>query len=283
MRNVTGLPHLTLPGGASMPALGQGTWRMGERRSERAREVDALKLGLALGMKLIDTAEMYGDGAAEQIVADAVDGQRAATFLVSKLYPHNATRRGTVAACERSLKRLRTDYLDLYLLHWRGDVPLAETVGAFEALRRDGRIRAWGVSNFDVRDLQELLALPDGDRCAANQVLYNLGRRGVEYELLPQCRSRGIAVMAYSPLDQGRLLRSRPLAALATRLRVSPAQVAVAWLLAQPGVAVIPKAVDPPHACDNRAAADLRLSQAAKVALEKAFPPPAGATPLAML
>jgi diketogulonate reductase-like aldo/keto reductase len=266
-----------------MPALGQGTWRMGERRADRAREVAAIALGLSLGMKLVDTAEMYGDGAAEQIVADAIEGQRATTFLVSKVNPHNATRRGTITACERSLKRLRTDHLDLYLLHWRGDVPLAETVAAFEALRSDGRIRAWGVSNFDAADMRELLALPGGNRCVANQVLYHLGRRGIEYDLLPLCRSRGIAAMAYSPVDQGRLLRNRELVALAKQLQISPAQVAVAWLLAQPGVAVIPKAVDPAHVRENRAAADLRLRLAAMVTLDKAFPPPTGALPLAML
>lgn len=266
-----------------MPAFGQGTWRMGERRAERAREVAAIKLGLSLGMTLVDTAEMYGDGAAEQIVADAIDGQRATTFLVSKVLPHNATRRGTVAACERSLKRLRTDHLDLYLLHWRGDVPLADTVAAFETLRADGRIRAWGVTNFDTADMQELLALPGGDRCAANQVLYNLGRRGIEYDLLPLCRSRGIAVTAYSPVDQGRLLRRRELVSLARELQVSPAQVALAWLLAQPGVAAIPKATDQAHVREDRAAADLSLPRAALLALDRAFMPPRGPVPLAML
>jgi diketogulonate reductase-like aldo/keto reductase len=280
---MTDLPHLELPGGASMPLLGQGTWRMGERRAERAREVAAIALGLSLGMKLVDTAEMYGDGAAEQVVADAIEGQRATTFLVSKVYPHNATRRGTIAACDRSLKRLRTDYLDLYLLHWRGDVPLADTVAAFEALHGDGRIRAWGVSNFDAADMRELLALPRGDRCAANQVLYHLGRRGIEYDLLPLCRSHGIAVMAYSPVDQGRLLRNRHLVGLAKQLQWSPAQVAVAWLLAQPGVAVIPKAVDPTHVRENREAADLRLPSTAMAMLDEAFPPPTRAAPLAML
>jgi diketogulonate reductase-like aldo/keto reductase len=266
-----------------MPALGQGTWRMGERKTDRAREVAALKLGLSLGMNLIDSAEMYGSGAAEEIVADAIDGQRGATFLVSKVYPHNATRRGAVAACKRSLKRLRTDHLDLYLLHWRGEVPLSETVAAFEALRGDGRIRAWGVSNFDAADMEELLALPGGDHCAANQVLYNVGTRGIEYDLVPLCRRRGIAVMAYSPVGQGRLLRDRTLMQVAKQLQASPAQVAIAWLLARPGVAVIPKAVDPAHVRENRAAADLRLPKTALLALDNAFPPPSRPTPLTML
>jgi len=274
---------IVLPAGAKMPALGLGTWRMGERASARAGEVAALKLGLSLGMTLIDTAEMYGDGEAEAIVAEAIAGRRDRVFLVSKIYPHNASRRGTVAACERSLRRLRNGYLDLYLLHWRGDIPLAQTVAAFEALRADGRIRAWGVSNFDARDMEELLALPGGRHCAANQVLYHLRCRGVEWDLLPLCRRHGIAVMAYSPLGQGRLLRDRALHTLATRLGTTPAQIALAWLLAQSGVATIPKATDPEHVRDNRAAADLRLTPEALVELDRAFPAPAEPTPLAML
>src|SRR5450631_992514 len=239
------LPRIILPDGAAMPALGLGTWRMGERASERAREVAALKLGLSIGLQLIDTAEMYGDGGAEEIVADALGGGRHQAFLVSKVYPHNASRRGAIAACARSLKRLRTDYLDVYLLHWRGDVPLTQTVAVFEELRTAGRIRAWGVSNFDTADMEELLALPGGEQCAVNQVLYRLGSRGIEHGLLPLCRSGGIAVMAYSPVGQGCLLRHRELNALAQRLETTPARIALAWLLAQPGVATIPKASDP--------------------------------------
>jgi diketogulonate reductase-like aldo/keto reductase len=276
------LRQIILPGGATMPALGLGTWRMGERASARSREVAALKLGLSIGLKLIDTAEMYGDGGAEEIVADAVGGERRQTFLVSKVYPHNASRRGAVAACTRSLKRLRTDYLDVYLLHWRGDVPLAQTVTAFEELRAAGRIRAWGVSNFDAADMEELLAVPGGEHCAVNQVLYHLGSRGIEYGLLPLCRSGGIAVMAYSPVGQGRLLRHRELNALAGRLGTTPAQVALAWLLAQPGVVAIPKASDPAHVREVRAAADFHLAPAMLAELDRMFPPPRGPSSLAM-
>ncbi|MEO8740793.1 MAG: aldo/keto reductase [Casimicrobiaceae bacterium] len=277
------MPQLELPSGAMMPALGLGTWRMGERAGEHEREVAALQLGLSLGLKLIDTAEMYGDGGAEAIVADAISGRREQVFLVSKVYPQNAGRRDAVAACARSLKRLRTDYIDLYLLHWRGNVPLAQTVEAFEALRRDGRIRDWGVSNFDAADMRELLSLDGGRHCAANQVLYHLGSRGIEWELLPTCRDQGIAMMAYSPVDQGRLLRHRRLGALATRLGVTPAEIALAWLLAQPGVAVIPKATNPAHVRCIRAAADLQLAPAVAAELAALFPPPKAPTPLAML
>jgi diketogulonate reductase-like aldo/keto reductase len=274
---------IVLPGGAKMPTLGLGTWRMGERASNRAGEIAALQLGVSLGMTLIDTAEMYGEGAAEEGVAEAIAGRRDQVFLVSKVYPHNAGHRGAVVACERSLKRLRTDYLDLYLLHWRGNVPLAQTVQAFEALRSDGRIRAWGVSNFDGTDIEELLALPGGRQCVANQVLYHLGCRGIEWNLLPLCRRHRIVVMAYSPLGQGGLLRQRALRKVAAELGATPAQVALAWLLAQPGVATIPKATDPQHVRDNRAAADLQLTAEALAELQRVFPAPAGPTPLPML
>ena len=266
-----------------MPALGLGTWRMGERTAERAREVTALKLGLSLGLRLIDTAEMYGEGGAEEIVADAVGGERDQTFLVSKVYPHNASHRGTIAACGRSLQRLRTDYLDAYLLHWRGDTPLAQTVAAFEELRADGRIRAWGVSNFDTADMKELLAVPGGENCVVNQVLYHLGCRGIEHDLLPLCRARGIAVMAYSPVGQGRLLRHKALNALAARLGSTPAKIALGWLLAQDGVAAIPKASDPAHVREVRAAADVHLDQPVFGELDRLFPAPTGPTPLSML
>ena len=274
---------IALPWGAGMPALGLGTWRMGERRALRSREVAALALGLELGVSMIDTAEMYGDGAAEEIVGEAIAGRRERVFIVSKVYPHNATRRGTIAACKRSLKRLRSDYLDLYLLHWRGDVPLAETIAGMQALRSEGAIRAWGVSNFGRADLEELLALPGGEACAANQVLYHLGERGIEWDLLPLCRRRRIAVMAYSPLDQGRLLASQALKTIAQRLEATPAQVAIAWLLAQQGAAVIPKAANATHVHDNVSAAKLHLDDAALAALARAFPPPARATSLRML
>jgi len=266
-----------------MPVLGLGTWRMGERRDRREQEIAALKSGIDLGVTLIDTAEMYGDGEAEKIVGEAIAGRRERIFLVSKVYPHNASRRGAVAACKRSLKRLGTDHIDLYLLHWRGDVPLAETVGGFQALQADGSIRAWGVSNFDSRDIEELLALRGGNDCAANQVLYNIGARGVEWDLVPLCRGTGIALMAYSPLDQGRLLRERKLQAIAARIGATPAQVALAWLLQQRDVAVIPKAANVAHVHDNLSAATLHLDRAAREELDRAFPPPRRATSLRML
>jgi diketogulonate reductase-like aldo/keto reductase len=266
-----------------MPALGLGTWMMGEHARDRPREVAAVKLGLDLGMTLIDTAEMYADGGAEKVVAAAMVKRRDQVFLVSKVYPHNASRRGAAAACKRSLKRLGTDRLDLYLLHWRGDIPLAETVDAFEALRREGCIREWGVSNFDRADMEELFALPDGVRCAANQVMYHLGCRGVEWDLLPFCRRHRVPVMAYSPVGRGDLLRSRHLRAVASELGASPAQVALAWLLGQSGVCAIPKAAREEHVRDNRAAADLRLPAPAVKQLEKAFPAPSGPTSLAIL
>ena len=277
------LPTIALRSGAAMPVLGLGTWRMGERRDRREREIAAVKAGIDLGVTLIDTAEMYGEGEAEKIVGEAIAGRRERMFLVSKVYPHNASRRGAVAACKRSLKRLGTDHLDLYLLHWRGDVPLAETVGAFQALQADGNIRAWGVSNFDSSDIEELLALRGGDDCAANQVLYNLGARGVEWDLVPLCRGAGIALMAYSPLDQGRLLRERALQTIAAKIGATPAQVALAWLLQQRNVAVIPKAADVAHVHDNLSAARLHLDRAACEELDHTFPPPRRATSLRVL
>ena len=262
-----------------MPRLGQGTWRMGEGQRPRAQEAAALRLGIDLGMTLIDTAEMYGDGAAEQVVADAIAGQRDRVFLVSKVYPHNASRAGVAAACARSLKRLRTDCLDLYLLHWRGGTPLAETVGGFEALREAGHIRAWGVSNFDVDDMAEL---PPG--CSANQVLYNVEARGIEFDLLPWSRAQGMPVMAYSPVGQGgALLRSRPLADIARRHDATPAQVAIAWTLRQAGVVPIPKAADNAHVGQNAAAATLRLTEQDLAEIDAAFPPPRRKQPLDML
>ena len=266
-----------------MPALGMGTWRMGERTRERAREVATLCVGIDLGMALIDTAEMYAEGGAEEVVGEAIAGRRDEVFLVSKVYPHNASRRGVVAACRRSLKRLSTDRLDLYLLHWRGDVPLAETIAGFETLREAGSIRAWGVSNFDRSDMEELLGIPGGGHCSANQVLYNLGCRGIEWDLLPLCRRHGIAVMAYSPFDEGRLLRNSKLNALAERAGVTPAQLALAWLLAQENVAAIPKASDPRHVHDNRSALDVRLPQELRAEIDRVFPPPSGPSALKMI
>lgn len=276
------MPHVSLPSGASMPALGQGTWRLGEQRSDRAKEVAALKLGIERGLTLIDTAEMYAEGGAEKVAGEAIAGRREDLFLVSKIYPHHASRRGAIAACKGSLQRLRTDWLDLYLLHWRGEIPLADTVAGFEALRAEGRIRAWGVSNFGRADMEQLLSLPGGGHCAANQVLYNLDCRGIEWDLLPFCRRHRIAVMAYSPFDEGRLLRKRRLSELAARIRATPAQLALAWLLAQK-VAVIPKAADETHVHDNCAALDVALGAEALSEIDRVFPPPAGPSPLRMI
>ncbi|MCW2236864.1 aldo/keto reductase [Azospirillum canadense] len=279
----TAIPTTTLPSGRPIPVLGQGTWYMGEDGREHTREVDALKLGLDLGMTLIDTAEMYADGGAEEVVADAIAGRRDEVFLVSKVLPQNASRRGTIAACERSLKRLRTDRIELYLLHWRGSPDFAETVEAFEALMRDGKIGQWGVSNLDLADMQELADVPGGAGVQTNQLLYNLTRRGIEHDLKPWLRQRGIPIMAYSPIEQGRMLRHAELRRVAERHGVTPAQVALAWLLRQDGVIPIPKASSPQHVRENRAALDLTLTAEDLADLDRAFPPPRGPRPLEML
>jgi diketogulonate reductase-like aldo/keto reductase len=270
--------YLQLPDGDRIPALGLGTWRMGERARDAAAEIAALKLGLDLGLTLIDTAEMYGDGRAEEIVRQAIAGQRDEVFLVSKVLPQNAGRKAAIKACEASLKRLGTDRLDLYLLHWRGRVPLAETLEAFAALQAAGKIKRWGVSNFDVKDMAEL-----GATAAANQVLFNLARRGIEWDLLPWCRARGIPIMAYSPIEQGRILGNKTLVRLARERGCSAAQLALAWVLAHDGVLAIPKAADPEHLRDDRAALDLVLGAEERAALDAAFPPPTRASALEML
>jgi diketogulonate reductase-like aldo/keto reductase len=266
---------VALPDGQVVPALGQGTWHMGERGSAAKAEAAALRLGIDLGVTLIDTAEMYGNGGAEEVVAEAIAGQRDKIFLVSKVYPHNASRDGVPAACERSLARLKTDRLDLYLLHWRGSHPLAETVGAFEKLREAGKIRAWGVSNFDVNDMQELARLKAGGACATNQVLYHPDSRGIEYDLLPWCAEHRVPVMAYSPIGQaGRLLRSAALREVAKRHDATPAQIAIAWGLRHPNVISIPKAVDPAHVRENAAAGEIVLTEEDLAAIDAEHPPP---------
>lgn len=256
---------------------------MGEQARRAADEALALRLGLDLGLTLIDTAEMYGGGGAEEVVADAIAGRRNEVFLVSKVLPENASRRSTTAACERSLRRLGTDRIDLYLLHWRGSAPLSETLAAFAELAQAGKIRHWGVSNLDTGDMDELAALPGGQNCAVNQVLYNLTRRGIEFDLLPWCRKRSMPVMAYSPIEQGRMLSHPALKSVAARHRASPAQIALAWLLRQPDILVIPKATDPAHVQENRAALDLALTANDLADLDKAFPPPTRKHPLEML
>lgn len=277
------IPAVTLADGSPIPALGLGTWTMGEQARSARREVAALRAGIELGFTLVDTAEMYGEGGAEGIVARAMGPVRDVMYIVSKVYPHNASAAGTIAACERSLARLRTDRIDLYLLHWRGRHPLAETVGAFERLREQGKIVRWGVSNFGTKDMQQLLALPEGHHCAVNQVLYNVGERGIEFDLRALCRRHRIGIMAYSPLHQGALLRDRALARIATSIGTTPAQLAIAWLLAQDHVIAIPQSSNVAHVSECRRAADLRLSRATLDAIDVAFPPPTSATPLAML
>lgn len=272
-----------LPSGEQVSVLGQGTWYMGEERSARKEEIAALQLGLDLGLNLIDTAEMYAEGGAEQVVGEALAGRRDQAFLVSKVYPHNASRRGTIAACERSLQRLKTDRIDLYLLHWRGPYPLGETVEAFEALRAAGKIRHWGVSNLDAADMAELWRVPHGQQVAVNQVLYNLSRRGVEWELLPWLRQHGVATMAYSPLEQAQLLRSPKLKDCAQRHGMTPAQAALAWLLAQEGVIAIPKSASRERVRENAAARDITLSSEQRAELDRLFAPPHGPSPLDML
>jgi diketogulonate reductase-like aldo/keto reductase len=272
-----------LPSGEAVPQLGQGTWRMGETARARLEEVAALKLGLDLGMTLLDTAEMYADGIAEEIVAEAIEGRRDEVFLVSKVLPENASRAGTIKACERSLKRLKTDRIDLYLLHWRGRPPLAETLDAFLALQAAGAIRYWGVSNFDLEDMEELLALKGGRDCATNQVLYNLKRRGIEMGLLPWSREAGMPIMAYSPIEQGRLLRNSTLISVAARHDATPAQIALAWVLRQKDMIVIPKAGSEAHVSQNRAALDIKLNREDFAELDRVFPAPKRLVPLELL
>ena len=276
------LRTLQLPSGRYIPVYGQGTWGMGERRQKRKSEADSLRLGLDLGLKLIDTAEMYGDGGAEEVVGEAIAGRRGEVFLVSKVYPHNADARGAIEACERSLRRLNTDYLDLYLLHWRGSVPLLETLEAFQSLKRAGKILDYGVSNFDQADMEEAAASRRGREIATDQVLYNLVHRGVEWDLLPWCRRHNLPVMAYSPIEQGAMLNHTVLRRVASRHGATAAQVALAWLLKQQGVIVIPKAASAGHVRENRAAPDVALTGDDMAELDQAFPPPSGKVPLEM-
>ncbi|MBZ9860746.1 aldo/keto reductase [Mesorhizobium sp. CA12] len=265
---------LKLPSGETVPVLGQGTWKMGEDRRRHADEVAALKLGLDLGMTLIDTAEMYADGGAEEVVAQAIAGRRDETFLVSKVLPSNASRAGVKRACESSLKRLATDRIDLYLLHWPGSVPLSETVQAFEALKTEGKIRHWGVSNFDTDEMENLVSLPSGGNVQTNQVLYNLSRRGLEFDLAPWSRQRRIPLLAYSPVEQGALARNARLEAVAARHNATAAQIALAWIMMQDGVIAIPKAGRQEHVRQNAAALDIALTAEDLAELDRAFPPP---------
>lgn len=280
---MTDISAATLPSGTAIPSLGLGTWKMGENAKTADQEVQSLNRGLDLGMTLIDTAEMYAEGGAEIITGRAIEGRRDEVFLVSKVYPHNASYQGVIDACERSLKRLKTDRLDLYLLHWRGEYDLEETVAGFEELRKSGKIRDWGVSNFDVEDMEELMKVHDGQNCAANQVLYNLARRGIEYDLLPWCQERGIPIMAYSPIEQGRILRNAELIRIAKAYQATPAQLALAFVLRSRNTIAIPKSSDLHRVEENAGAGGLEISREDWAALDAAFPPPASKKPLKML
>jgi diketogulonate reductase-like aldo/keto reductase len=268
--------------GLRMPRLGMGTWHLGVDAAARRREMEVLRLGLDLGVTLVDAAEMYGDGGAEALIGEALAERRDEVFLVTKFYPQHAAPRELVRALEGSLARLRTATVDLYLYHWRGPVPLAQTVAALEELVASGHIGRWGVSNFDVDDMEELFGVPGGDRCAANQVLYNLAQRGIEYDLLPWCRDKGVAVMAYSVLDEGRLPRHPVVRGAASELEITPAQLALAWVLRQPSLTALCKASRPEHLRANRRALELSIDERVMAELDRAFPPPRTKIPLAV-
>ena len=277
------MKHVTLPNGERVPALGMGTWNMGDDRATRAEEIATLRLGLDLGLRLIDTAEMYGEGLSESLIGEAIAGRRDEVFLVSKVYPHNASRRGIAAACERSLRRLGTDRLDLYLLHWRGDVPFEDTLEGLQALQREGKIRQYGVSNLDLSDMEEWWDAPGGDQIAVNQLLYNLSRRGIEWDLLPWLRERRVPVMAYSPIEQARLVRHPKLVRFAQESGMTPAQMALAWLLANDDIIAIPKTGHRDRLRENIGALSHTLTAEQLATLDSIFPPPKGPRALEML
>ena len=274
---------ITFPGGKPLPALGQGTWYMGDAADKKAEEVRALQTGIDLGLSVIDTAEMYGNGRSELLVGEAISGRRDQVFLVSKVLPSNASRQGTKAACERSLQRLKTDALDLYLLHWQGQYPFEETVEGMRDLMGEGKIKNWGVSNMDVAEMEGFFSFPHGKSCATNQVLYNLSRRGVEYDLLPWSEQHKIPIMAYSPVEQGRILNHRTLVETAKCHNATPAQAALAWVLRKPGILAIPKAGTELHVRENAKALSLTLTPDDLAALDTTFPAPKRKTPLEML
>jgi diketogulonate reductase-like aldo/keto reductase len=282
MAVLTALRTVTLPYGEIIPALGQGTWHMAEDPRRRSDEIAALRLGIDLGMSLIDTAEMYADGDAEVLVGEAIKRCRDQVFLVSKVLPHHASVRGTVEACDGSLLRLGVDVIDLYLLHWRGPIPLEETLEAFQSLRAAGKIGSWGVSNFDVDDMQDLIDIPGGSEVSTNQVLYNLEYRGIEHDLLPWCERRRLPIMAYSPIEEGRVLDHPALRSVAARHHATPAQVALAWVLRRDNICAIPRASNPAHVRENRVALDMHLSASDFAELDYAFPAPTHKQPLAV-
>lgn len=277
------IPTVQLRSGVRVPTLGQGTWHLGEEPSRRRGEIEALRRGIDLGLTLVDTAEMYADGASEELVGEAIAGRREQVYLVSKVLPSNASREGTIEACEGSLRRLRTDHLDLYLLHWRGESPFEETIAAFDELVASGKILSWGVSNLDTDDMDELIEVAGGLGVQVNQVLYNLSRRGVEYDLLPWSREEEVPLMAYSPIEQGRILRHPAIVTVARRHGATPAQIAIAWTLRDDGVISIPKAGTTAHVEENRGALGVRLTLQDLSDLDRAFPPPRSKRPLEML
>ena len=273
---------LTLPSGKKIPLLGQGTWRMGEKVSQKQAEIDALRLGLDLGMNLIDTAEMYGEGGAERVVSEAISGRREEVYLVSKFYPYNASYDGVIAACDRSLSRLKTNYLDFYLLHWRGSIPLSETLEGLKHLQQAGKIINYGMSNFDTEDMAEAESLPGGKQIVTNQVLYNLKHRGIEWDLLPWCKQHNIPIMAYSPVEQKAFVNHSQLQKIADKYNATATQIALSWLLHQDNVISIPKATNPLHVQENRAALDIELTEADLQKIERLFPSPNRKQTLAM-
>ncbi|MCZ4288112.1 aldo/keto reductase [Hoeflea alexandrii] len=277
------MPQVHFADGTPVPALGLGTWHMGESRKEAAAEIRALQAGIDCGMTLIDTAEMYANGGAESVTGEAIKGRRDEVFIVSKVLPSNASHKGTITACEASLKRLGTDRIDLYLLHWPGRHPLRETVAAFEELRASGKIVRWGVSNFDTLAMRQLSAVPGGENCAANQVLYNLSTRGTEFDLQPWMAEQSMPLMAYSPLDEGRLMRHPGLGKMAKTIGVTPAQLALAFLLGRENVISIPKSSSPERVMENRASADIELTRDQTAELDRLFPPPRSREPLAII
>lgn len=274
---------LTFRDGQQVLTLGQGTWNMGDSDLTRGEELRTLRMGIDLGLNVIDTAEMYGNGRSELLVGEAIEGRRDKVFLVSKVLPSNASRNGTKEACEKSLKRLRTDYLDLYLLHWQGRHPFEETVAAMVKLQQEGKIKQWGVSNMDVEEMEKFYSIPDGNTCSANEVLYNLTRRGIEYDLLPWCREYHVPVIAYSPVEQGRLLDHWLLTEIAERHHATPSQIALAWVIRSPGVIAIPKAATVKHIQENFKSLFIDLSDEDLEQLDKAFPAPDRKMPLEML
>ncbi|MEI7236718.1 aldo/keto reductase [Pectobacterium brasiliense] len=270
---------IRFPDDTRVPAIGQGTWYMGEDARMKAQEVTALQTGIDLGLTLIDTAEMYAEGRAEDVVGEAIRGRRDSVYLVSKVYPHNAGGEKAIQVCERSLKRLQTERIDLYLLHWRGGIPLVDTIAAMERLQQAGKIGQWGVSNLDLEDMQELWSLNGGQRCMTNQVLYHLASRGIEFDLLPWCQQQQLPVMAYCPLAQAGRLRdglfSHPVVnRIAREHSITPAQLLLAWSIRQPGVIAIPKASSVKHVQENAKALDVVLSKEDIAQLDQAFPPP---------